>query len=281
MKLARVFRRATAGRIATVAGAAVLTGGLATDTVILPGIVAAGATAGLGLATNIKIWGAPKHVRGACSALYLSPHTGCAILLAAELAASDTPLSITIQAGFVALWTAKTWWIRPGQLARSFVDVALGQELAAVQPQTPEEPAAQPEENLVKPTTEAGRWWAREFAGEGGIAPGTVLLEAQRLSENCLAAVIGSARQGTPVPSISKEHLSAHLDMPQELIEIGPVPGRGAGVCLVVIGPRPRLPQQARTGASDEETWAEIAKTAMPGVELLEVNVYQTREELT
>ncbi|MFF6903381.1 hypothetical protein [Streptomyces hydrogenans] len=279
MQLARVFRRATAGRIATVAGAAVLTGGLATDAVIGPGLGAAVLTAGAGLVMSPKIWRGPKDLRPTAITVYAAPHAGCAALLIAEAAAPDTPLSITVQAGCAVLWTAATWWIRPGQLARDFVGEAQAQELAVVQ--TPEEPAAEPEEDLLKPTTEAGHWWAREFAFEGGIAPGTVLLDHQRLDENCVAAVIGSARRGVPVPKFSVEQLSAHLDMPQDLIEVGPVPGRGAGVCLLVIGPRPKAPATAKTGASDEEIWADIAKTAMPGVELIEANVYEFREELT
>ncbi|MFJ4013979.1 hypothetical protein [Streptomyces sp. NPDC090026] len=280
MHLARVFRRATAGRIATVAGAAVLTGGLATDAVIGPGLGAAVLTAGAGLAMNPKIWRGPKDLRPTAITVYAAPHAGVAALLIAEAVAPDTPLSITIQAGGVALWTAATWWIRPGQLARDFVGEAQAQEIAVAP--APEEPAAEPEEDLLRPTTEAGHWWAREFAVEGGIAPGTVLLDHQRLDANCVAAVIGSARRGTPVPKLSVEQLSAHLDMPEDLIDVGPVPGRGAGVCLLVIGPRPTAPATAKTtGASDEETWADIAKTAMPGVELIETNVYEFREELT
>ncbi|MFD0303871.1 hypothetical protein, partial [Streptomyces sp. NPDC127123] len=260
MHLARVFRRATAGRIATVAGAAVLTSGLATDLVIGPGLGAAVLTASAGLAMSPKIWRAPQDLRPTAITVYAAPHAGVAALLIAEAAAPDTPLSITVQAGCVALWTAATWWIRPGQLARDFVGEAQAQELAVVQ--EPEEPAAEPEEDLLQPTTEAGRWWAREFAVEGGIAPGTVLLDHQRLDKNCVAAVIGSARRGTPVPKLSVEQLSAHLDMPEDLIEVGPVPGRGAGVCLLVIGPRPKAPVTAKTGASEEEVWAAIAKTA-------------------
>ncbi|MEU8529531.1 hypothetical protein AB0C77_28675 [Streptomyces sp. NPDC048629] len=277
--LARVFRRSTAGRIATLAGTAVLTSGLATETVIAPGLVAAVATGSLGLATNINIWRAPEHVKTVCSSLYLAPHAGCAALLLAEYAAPDTPLSITVQAGCVALWTAATWWIRPGRLARDFADVAVDQELATVQ--APDEPAEVPGNGLLEPTTPAGLWWAREFAIEGGIAPGTVLLDYQRLDERCVAAVIGAAKRGTPVPKISAEQLSARLNMPQELIEIGPVPGHGAGVCLLVIGPRPQSAGPQKTEGSDEETWAEIAKAAMPGVELVESNTYALREELT
>ncbi|MEV6357961.1 hypothetical protein [Streptomyces hydrogenans] len=274
--MARV--RATAGRIATVAGAAVLTSGLATDLVIGPGFGAAVLTAGAGLAMSPKIWGGPKDLRPTAITVYVAPHAGVAALLIAEAVAPDTPLSITVQAGCAVLWTAATWWIRPGQLARDFVGEAQAQELAVVQ--APEEPAAEPEEDLLQPTTEAGRWWAREFAFEGGIAPGTVLLDHRQVGENCVAAVIGSARRGIPVPRPSVEQLSARLDMPEDLIEVGPVPGRGAGVCLLVIGPRPKAPATAKSGASDEEVWADISKTAMPGVELIEANTYAFREEL-
>lgn len=282
MKLARV--RATAGRIATVAGAAVLTGSLATDRVIGPGLGATVLTAGAGLAMSPAIWLGPKDLRPTAITVYAAPHVGCTALLIAQAAAPDTPLSITVQAGCVALWTAATWWIRPGQLARAFVGEAQVQELAVAQ--VPEEPAAEPEEDLLQPTTEAGRWWEREFAYEGGIAPGTVLLDHRQIDENCVAAVIGSARRGTPVQTKGlAQGLSAHLDMAEDLIEIGPVPGRGAGVCLLVIGPRPKAPDPdpdpVKAGTSDEERWAQIAKTAMPGVELIETNTYEFREELT
>jgi hypothetical protein len=272
--------RAKAGRVATAAGAAVLTGGLFTDFLTGPGIAAAVTTAGLGLATNIKILKAPSSAKATAIAVYAAPHAGTALLLVGERLAPAGGVSLLVQASVVAVWTGATWFIRPGRLARELVDEAVLQEIAAATMEAEEKAAAEvavhhPDESA------AARWWREEFAGEGGIAPGTVLLEHQRVSEECVAVIVGSAQRGTPVPDISKPRLSAHLDVPEELIEIGPVPGRGAGVRLLVIGPRPKPAEVEKTAGSDEEVWKEIAATAMPGVELIEANTYAIRKELT
>ncbi|MFH8520247.1 hypothetical protein ACH4CE_35290, partial [Streptomyces gelaticus] len=125
-----VASRATAGRAATVAGAAVLTVGLGTDSVTVPGVLAAAATAGIGLATNIKILKGPRSARDTAIGVYLAPHTGVCVLLVAERLAPDTGTSLLVQTGAVALWTAATWYLRPGALARRLVDEAVAQELA-------------------------------------------------------------------------------------------------------------------------------------------------------
>ncbi|MCS0605984.1 hypothetical protein NX794_32970 [Streptomyces sp. LP11] len=282
--LARVHARARAkaGRVATAAGAAVLTGGLFTDFLTGPGIAAAVTTAGLGLATNIKILKAPSSAKATAIGVYASPHMGTALLLVGERLAPDNGVSLLVQASVVAVWTGATWFIRPGRLARELVDEAVLQEIAAATKDAEEKAAAEVAVLQVDPDeSDAARWWRQEFTGEGGIAPGTVLLEHQRVSEECVALVVGSAQRGTPVPDISKPRLSAHLDVPEELIELGPVPGRGAGVRLLTIGPRPQPPEEAKTAGSDEEVWKEIAATAMPGVELIEANTYEIRKELT
>ncbi|MFI8944785.1 hypothetical protein [Streptomyces syringium] len=277
--LARV--RAEAGRIATAAGTTVLTGGLAIDSLTGPGALAAVTTAGLGLATNIKILRAPASVRATAIAVYAAPHAGCAAILVGECLAPAGPTSVLVQAGIVALWTGATWFVRPGFLARQIADEAAAQEIA----QAAEEEAEAAD--VVVPAQDAyaspqARWWAERIATEGGIAPHTVLLEHQQVSPHCVAAVIGSARRGVPVPEISTARLSALLDVPEDLIEIGPVPGRGTGVRLLVIGERPQPAETAEPKAKgDEAMWAEIAATAMPGVELLEANTYEIRKELT
>ncbi|MFE3933752.1 hypothetical protein ACFXPJ_08130, partial [Streptomyces goshikiensis] len=127
--------------------------------------------------------------------------------------------------------------------------------------------------------SEQARWWGERFAVEGGVAPGTVLLEHRQVGEQCLALVIGAQTRGQPVPEISRPGLSAELDLPEELIDIGPVPGRGAGVRLLVLGQRPAA--GAGMVDSDAEVWAEIAATAMPGVELIEATTYEMPKELT
>ncbi|MFI8365242.1 hypothetical protein ACIGD1_34460 [Streptomyces sp. NPDC085612] len=272
--LARV--RATAGRVATVAGAVVLTVGLGNDAVTLPGSLAALATAGVGLAVTPKVRRSPESARWTAISLYTAPHAGCTVLLVGERLALDTGVPLLVQAAAVALWTGATWWLRPGLLAGEFADEARVQELAEFQrEEAPAEPPA--------PTYDSrqARWWGERFAIEGGVAPGTVLLEHRQVSEQCLALVIGSQKRGQPVPDISVPGLSAELDLPEDQIDIRPVPGRGAGVRLLVLGQRPVAAPEAATEGSDAEVWAEIAVTAMPGVELIEVNTYAMRKELT
>ncbi|MGX1784075.1 hypothetical protein ACWIGF_23355 [Streptomyces diastaticus] len=279
-----VASRATAGRAATVAGAAVLTVGLGADAVTVPGVLATVTTAGIGLATNIKILKAPRSARDTAIGVYLAPHTGACVLLVAERLAPDTGTSLLVQTGGAALWTAATWYLRPGRLARQLVDEAVAQELAAldaaaeaVLEETEEPPAP------VYDTPQA-QWWAENIATEDGIAPGTVLLEHRQVTEECLALVIGSATRGKAVP-LGKDFtsdLSAFLDLPEDRIEVGPVPGRGAGVRLLVLGvrPQPAEPEQAATD-DDQAVWAAIAATAMPGVELIETTTYTMQKELT
>lgn len=274
--------RAKAGRVATVAGAAVLTGGLFTDFLTGPGIAAAAATAGIGLATNIKLWKAPSSAKATAFCVYASPHAGNALLLVGErLVPSGSSGWLLAQATIIAVWTGATWYIRPGRLARDLVDEAALQEIAEATKEA-EQKAAEVVVRPVDPNeSDAARWWRQEFAGEDGIAPNTVLLDYDRISDECVAVVLGFAQRGTPVPDISKSRLSAHLDVPEEQIEIGPVPGRGAGVRLLVLGPRPEPAESEKTAGGDEEVWREIAATAMPGVELVEANTYEIRKELT
>jgi hypothetical protein len=277
--LARV--RAKAGRVATVAGTAVLTGGLLDHSLTLPGVVAAASAAGLGLAANPKIWRGPSSVKAEAIAVYAAPHAGCAALLIGERLAPAGGVSLLVQAGVVALWTGATWYVRPGRLARDLVDEAARQEAAEADTE-PEQTTGTVVAAPAAPVSRAARWWAEEIATEDGIAPGTVLLEHQQVSESCVAAVIGSAKRGTPVPDIPTARLSAYLDVPEDLIAIEPVPGRGAGVRLLIVGPRPQGAEaETKTDKSDEATWAEIAATAMPGVELVEANTYEMRKELT
>ncbi|MEU6965064.1 hypothetical protein [Streptomyces chrestomyceticus] len=273
------------GRIATLAGASVLAGGLFTDAAVLPGLAAAAAAAGIGLATNIKILRGPRAVRATALALYAAPHAGCAALLVGEhlIPQGSGPAWLMGQASAVALWTGATWYLRPGRLARTVVDEAAAQEAAEAAGETAEEETPQeepaPQALSPEPVSAAARWWATVVATEDGPAPGTVLLAHDKLSERCVAAVIGSATPGAPVPEIKPAGLSALTDIPENLIAIEPVPGRGAGVRLLVLGERPQ-PVVAE-GSDDEQTWAAIAQTAMAGVELIEAATYTVDKELT
>lgn len=276
--------RAKAGRVATVAGSAVLTGGLFTDYLTAPGALAALTTAGVGLATNVKILRGSASVKTTAITVYAAPHAGVAAILVGERLAPESAVSVAVQAGFVALWTCATWFVRPGDTARELVELAVVQEIAEANEEDTEEAAevAIPEQRTY--SSPEARWWAEEIATEDGIAPGTVLLEHQQVSEKCVAVIFGSAKRGTPVTVAGdlSARLSAYLDVPEELIEIGPVPGRGAGVRLLVVGERPKPAEpESKTTDRDEDVWAEIAATAMPGIELVEVNTYELRKELT
>ncbi|MGW6588421.1 hypothetical protein [Streptomyces globisporus] len=274
--LARV--RGAVGRTATVTGALVLAGGLGNDIFTLPGAAAAAVAAGVGLASNLKVVRAPESVRWAAISLYAAPHTGCAAILVGERLAPEGSVSVLVQAAVVALWTGATWMLRPGLTARELADEALAQELAE-EVKAAETAAVVP----VTPTyaSEAARWWGETFAIEGGLVPGTVLLDHQQVSAQCVALIIGTQKRGQPVPDISKPGLSAALDLPEEQIDVGPVPGRGAGVRLLVLGQRPVAEADEGSVDSDAAVWAEIAATAMPGVELVEATTYAMPKELT
>ncbi|MDA5279952.1 hypothetical protein [Streptomyces sp. Isolate_45] len=270
--------RDKAGRTATLAGSTLLTWGLlAPDVIPGPGLLATTAAAGIGLATNSRVRRAPNGVRGTAIALYAAPHAGVAGLLVCELLAPAGAMSHLVQAGLIALWSGATWWIRPGLLAREVAEEAVTQEVAEVS--EPEEEAVVDEPDPVYASPEA-QWWAEEIATDGGIAPHTVLLAFRKLTPECLALIIGAAQRGMPVPEMSKAGLSAKFDVPEELIETGPVPGRGANVALVIVGHRPQLAEPEVDVDRDEETWAEIAEVAIPGVTLVEANTYELRREL-
>jgi hypothetical protein len=57
------------------------------------------------------------------------------------------------------------------------------------------------------------------------------------------------------------------MDVPKDLIAIGPVPGRGAGVQLLTVGTAP-------AALTPEQEWAQIAGVTLPGTTLLEVKTY-------
>ncbi|MFI5621493.1 hypothetical protein [Streptomyces sp. NPDC051567] len=270
--LTRARVREGAGRAATITGAAVLTLALDTDLAAGPGILAAAATAGTGLAFNPRIRYAPQAVRATAIAVYTAPHTGCALLLAGGFFAPDSSLSVLVQIAVAAAWTGATWWLRPGLTARALADEALAQELAVAADETAEEAP------VVVYATAQAQWWGEHVAVEDGVAAGTVLLDHRQVSDECLALVIGAAEHGRAVPKIAVADLSALLDIPEDLITIGPVPGRGAGVRLVVLGRRPEA--VGLDGATEAEVWADIAATAMPGVELVDATTYTMRKEL-
>ncbi|WP_405539181.1 hypothetical protein [Streptomyces antimycoticus] len=250
--------RARIGRVATTAGSAALTAGLFTDAVTLPGLTAAVGTALLGVGFSPRLMAAHEKVKPVAMMVYASPHAGMAAILVAERVASGGVARL-MEAGAATAWTAGVWWIRPASLAKRIAKPWPANEQI-------QEAAPAVAQELADP---AARWWAENVAREGGIAPGTRLVATQRIDADRKAAVIAATTPGEPVPEISITRLSALTDIPEDKISIDPIPGRGAGLRMLTIG--------KKRGAS-ADTWTEIARSALPGVELVETNTYELKE---
>ncbi|MEU0002428.1 hypothetical protein ABZ069_36570 [Streptomyces microflavus] len=196
----------------------------------------------------------PSHQARTACLLYAAPGVSLAGVLIAEHVVSGTHWG---EALAVAVWSAGTLYLRPARAARHML----------VPPLPPVEKTAdlvvqeQPEHE-----SPAAQWWAERAAVEGGAAPDTVLEDVERTGENSMRAVIRAAVPGMPVPDIAVRRLSALMDVPEDLITIGPVPGRGASVRLLTVGQADH-DQDART------FWANrIAPLAMPGAVITEIN---------
>ncbi|MDT9686398.1 hypothetical protein RND61_30650 [Streptomyces sp. TRM76323] len=267
--------RSHTGRVATAAGAAVATAGLFTPEVTGESLVATVVATGAGLvalptrkATKVKETKVvtehhdgmsvhtrtePTHQARTASVLYAAPGVSLMAVLVAERLVPGVHWG---EALAVALWSAGTWWLRPARAARHMLvpplpPVEKTADLVVVDQTAYEHPAAQ--------------WWAERAAVEGGAAPGTLLEDVERTGESAMRAVIRSAIPGEPVPDISVRRLSALMDVPEDLIAVGPVPGRGASVRLLTVGTADEA-LDART------VWAtRIAPLAMPGATITDI----------
>lgn len=246
------------GRAATLAGA-----GAALTVVVVPGALpvtlaatAAVTAAGAGI-LRLQMPHA-GHQKATATVLYAVPGVSLGVLLIAERLASGAAWGGTaaLQVLGVAVWAAGTWLLRPARAARRMA--------------TPPPPKA-------VPATVAGgvgahpaaQWWAGHAAVQGGVAPGTALDDIEQTGQSAMRAVIRSTTAGEPVPEISIRRLSALLDVPEDLIGIGPVPGRGAGVRRLTIGGADQVQD-----ADPVTVWAEtIAPLAMPGAVLTGIRV--------
>ncbi|WP_119931815.1 hypothetical protein [Bailinhaonella thermotolerans] len=242
--------RDVTGRAATLAGAAAAAAGLVTDATGAA-LLADAALTGAGLAT-LRLWRPDGHQKATASVLYLMPGTGLAALLLAERLVTGIHWG---EALALTAWTAATWILRPARLARRMMS-----------PPPPPAPTPAPAPAAVDGHPVA-RWWAQNVALDGGAAPGTVLEEIEQTGTASMRAVIRSAATGHPVPDISIRRLSALMDIPEEEIGIGPVPGRGAGLRRLTIGTADQHQDPATV-------WAQrIAPAAMPGAVLTGVRV--------
>lgn len=246
--------RSATGRVATACGAVAAAAGLFTPEFAGESLLATVAASGAGLAT-LRLWKPGGHQKATASVLYLMPGTGLAALLIAEQAVAGIHWG---EALALAVWTVATGLLRPARLARRMM--------------SPPPPPAAPSADLV-PVEEvdahpAARWWAATVAVDGGVAADTVLEDVQRTGEQAMRAIIRSVIPGEPVPDISVRRLSALMDVPEEEITIGPVPGRGASVRLLSVG----AADEAELDAA--AVWAQrIAPLAMPGSTITAINV--------
>jgi hypothetical protein len=246
--------RSRAGRVATAAGTVAATTGLFTPEFTGESVLATVVATGAGLLV-LPTGRAEGHQKGASIVMYLAPGVSLTGVLIAERVVSGVHWG---EALAVALWSAGTFWLRPSRSARHMLVPPLP-------------PLADPVRDLVVQEQEVGahpaaQWWAERAAIEDGAAPGTLLEDIERVGESSMKAVIRAAVPGTPVPEISTRRLSALMDVPQDLITIGPVPGRGASVQLLTVG----SPDDALDAHS---VWAtRIAPLAMPGATITAIN---------
>ncbi|MFE3454999.1 hypothetical protein ACFXJ8_39355 [Nonomuraea sp. NPDC059194] len=244
--------RSAAGRVATLAGGVAAAVGLFTPAFAGACLLATAALSIIGLGT-LRLWKPEGHQKTTATVLYLAPGTALAALLIAEQLVAGIHWG---EALALLVWTTATGLLRPARLARRMLC-----------PPPPPAPTTAPAPMEVVDGHPAARWWAQHVAVDGGTAPDTVLEDIERTGETSMRAVIRSAIAGHPVPDISIKRLSALMDVPEEAITIGPVPGRGASVRLLTVG----KPDEASDPAT---VWAQrIAPTAMPGAVLTGVRV--------
>lgn len=247
---ADVVRSAT-GRIATLAGGAAAAAGMFTATFTGASLLATAALSCIGVGA-LRLWKADGLQRAAATAMYLVPGASLAALLIGERIVPGIHWS---EALALATWTVGTWVVRPARIARQLLSPPVVPS-ADVAPAEPEVVSGHP----------AARWWAQIAAVEGGTAPDTLLEDVERTGEKSMRAVIRSTIPGRPVPDISVKRLSALMDVPEDLISIGPLPGRGASYRLLTIG------QPDDNDPASE--WARrIAPAAMPGAVLTGVRI--------
>ncbi|RVX39122.1 hypothetical protein EDD27_1465 [Nonomuraea polychroma] len=243
--------RSATGRMATLVGAAAAAAGLFTGQWTGASLLADAALTLIGLGT-LRLWKPDGQQRAVASVLYLAPGTSLAALLLAE---QMVPGIHPVEALGLTVWTAGTWVMRPAYV---------GRRMLAPPPPAPAAELATLEEAEVSDHPIA-QWWARTVAVKDGAAPGTVLDDIHRTGPKSMRAVIRATTPGRPVPDISIRNLSAAMDIPEDLITIGPVPGRGAGVRLLTIG----NPEESEDLAT---VWDKrIAPAAMPGAVLTSV----------
>ncbi|GAA2417922.1 hypothetical protein ACFPFX_04715 [Streptomyces mauvecolor] len=264
------------GRLATLVGTGAMTAGLFTDTGTAWAILAS-AAAGLGgafLSPRLQL--AHPMKKPITFTVYLAPHTVLVATLVTELA-WGAPGGRVVEGGVAVLWTAGVWWLRPAKLAKR---VAKWPEPVVETDDTEATnggAGAEVEVAVEIPDDPDGRWWALNAARKGGVAEGTRVIGVRAIEDRRRVAVaLAAAEKGEPVPDIKIKRLSALMNVPEALLEVQAIPGHGAGVAMLLIGPKPEA-----EAAVDEDVWAEIGRSALPGVTLVEVNEYDLSKDFT
>jgi hypothetical protein len=263
------------GRLATLAGGSAMVAGLFTNAGTLPAILTSIA-AGLGgafLSPRFQL--AHPMKKPIAFTIYLTPHTVLVSNLFTELVWDATEGRL-VQGGVAVLWTAGVWWLRPGKLAKRVAKwpepVIESDDTEGDQDGT----GTDAEVAIAIPDDPAGRWWALNAAKKDGVAEGTRVIGVQAIEDRRRVAVaLAAIEKGEPVPDIKIKRLSALMNVPEELLEMQAIPGHGAGVAMLLIGPKPEAGP-----TPDEDVWGEIGRSALPGVTLTEINEYDMSKEL-
>lgn len=271
------------GRLATFGGGSAMAAGLFTDAGTVPAIITSIAV-GIGgafLSPRLQLAHAMK--KPIVYPIYLAPHAVLVSNLVTEFV-WDATTGRLVQGGVAVLWTVGVWWLRPAQLAKR---VAKWPDPVAETGDTQDQEgdkggtdAGEVAEVVVPvklPDDPAGRWWAVNAAKKGGVAEGTRVIAVRQIEDRRRVAVaLAAIERGEPVPDIKLKRLSALMRKPEHLLEIEPIPGYGADVAMLLIGPKPET-----KATVNEDAWSEIARSALPGVMVVEVNEYDLSEELS
>lgn len=258
--------RDAAGRVGTVGGAAVLAASLTGPQPLALVLTATATAAGYA----ISVAGAKEPPPPHSKALYLTPASA---LMAEAIAFPLVPGLHWWEITAAALWTALTWWLRPARLARDLIrppeqDPAAQLVHEIVVP-APAAPSAAPVVDTTGPLeSRLASFWAAYAAAEDGPAPGTRLQPLAVAGPQEWSAHIVATHPGQPVPRIPVERLSALMDIPEDLITIGPVPGAGAGRRLIRVGN-----PAGSSGPQDfASLWTQhVAPAAMPGTTVVSI----------
>jgi hypothetical protein len=239
--------RSRAGHLATAAGTAAATAGLFTADYTGDALLGTLAATGAGL-VFLPTGRASGHQKYTAAVLYTAPGVSLTAVLLAERIVSGTHWG---EALAVAVWSAGVWFLRPAWAARRMLVPPVPAPAPAADVELPQQAAAG--------AHPAALWWASKVAVEGGPAAATVLEDVERTGPESLTAIIRSIVPGVPVPDISVRHLSALMDVPEDLITVGPVRGRGASVRQLTVGHPP-------ADNDPVAVWTQrIAPLAMPG----------------